>query len=419
MNNFTELPQYRISSKGTKFLRAGHTWVYADEIIEAPDAENGSLVSVFSDKDKFLGTGFLSLNSKIKIRIISDNKNDKFDDAFWKRRFEYAWQYRKAVMRLEDLNACRIIFGEADSFPGLTVDKFADILVVQILSFGIEKIKENLLTILVKVLQEDGQKISGVYERNDSELRLLEGLEKNCGWLFKPKDVIEKTIIEENGIRYSVDFTKGQKTGFFLDQKYNRQAVSALARGKRILDCFTHTGSFALNALAGGAEFVTAVDISSRALDSARKNAALNKKLHTDKKLRFVHADVFDLLTALVENKNGNDWDAVREKSPYGMIILDPPAFAKQRGYRDNGLKGYKEINTKAMQILPRGGYLATASCSHFISEADFTEMLFEAAKSVNRKLRIIEKRGQAADHPVLIGIPETWYLKFFLLQVI
>lgn len=419
MNNFNKIPQCKISSKGTKFLRAGHTWVYADEIIEVPNLENGSLVSVFSDKDTFLGTGFLSLNSKIRIRIISDNKNDTFDDAFWKRRFKYAWQYRKAVMRLEDLNACRIIFGEADSFPGLTVDKFADILVVQILSFGIEKIKENLISILVTVLEEDGQKISGVYERNDSELRLLEGLEKNCGWLFKPKDLIEEVIIEENGITYSVDFTDGQKTGFFLDQKYNRRAVSALGRGKRILECFAHTGSFALNALAGGAESVTAVDISAYALDSARKNAALNENLHADTKLRFVRADVFDLLTALVENKSGEDWDAVRENAPYDMIILDPPAFAKHRSARDNGLKGYKEINTKAMRILPRGGYLATASCSHFISEEDFTEMLFEAAKSVNRKLRIIEKRGQSADHPVLIGIPETGYLKFFLLQVI
>ncbi|AGT44353.1 class I SAM-dependent rRNA methyltransferase [Treponema pedis] len=422
MHNTENFPRFKITAKGSKFLRSGHTWVYEDEIMEAEEAANGSLVNIFSDKDKYLGTGFYSKNSKIRVRIISDNKNDKFDDAFWKRRFEYAWQYRKDVMRKEDLNSCRIIFGETDGFPGLTVDKFADILVIQVLSFGLNAIKETLISILVEVLKENGQNIAGVFERNDSELRVLEGLEEGKGWLFKYTELpssFSEVIICENGIKYSVDFINGQKTGFFLDQKYNRLAVSSLARGKRVLECFTHTGSFTLNAIAGGAEAVTAIDISASALETAKKNAALNSVLNAEEKIIFVKADVFNLLTALVENKTGTDWDTVRKNGPYDMIILDPPAFAKHRNVRDRGLKGYGEINKKAMQLLPRGGYLATASCSRFISEDDFTSMLFETAKTVNRRLRIIEKRGQSADHPVLMGQPETEYLKFFLLQVV
>lgn len=420
MNTIESFPHFKITKKGELFLKAGHNWVFEDEITESPECENGSLVSVFNDKDKFIGTGFLSLNSKIRVRIISNNKNDKFDAAFWRRRFEYAWQYRKNVMRNEDLNACRIIFGEADGFPGLTIDKFSDILVVQILSFGIDKIKHWLLLILINVLEEDGHYISGVFERNDSELRLLEGLQENKDWLFPHLVENFKSVeIFENGIKYSIDFYEGQKTGFFLDQKYNRRAASAIAQGKRVLDCFTHTGSFALNMLAGGAEFVTAVDSSEYALSVAKINAGLNPELGTKEKLKFVRADVFDLLKALVENKNGEDWNAVRDAGPYDMIILDPPAFAKQRACKTNSCKGYKEINMNAMRILPRGGYLATASCSRFINEKDFIDILVEAAKSINRRIRIIEKRGQASDHPVLLGVPETDYLKFLLVQVI
>lgn len=327
-------------------------------------------------------------------------------------------------MRFEDLNACRIIFGEADGFPGLTIDKFADILVVQVLSFGIDKIKNTLIKPLLEVLESDGVIIRGVYQRNDSGLRKLEGLEENCGWLIKPNQNSvegenEEVIIQENGINYSVDFINGQKTGFFLDQKYNRLAVAKIAHGKCVLECCTHTGSFAFNALAGGAEFVTAIDISASALECAKKNANLNKQLSVDTRLKFVRADIFDLLTALVEGRSGKDWEEVRKNGPYNFIILDPPAFAKHRDVRDNGLKGYKEINKKAIQLLPRGGYLATASCSHFVSEDDFLKMLIESAKAVNKGIRIIEKRGQSADHPILIGVPETSYLKFFLLQII
>ncbi len=286
------LPRFKITAKGTQFLRDGQLRVYADEITEFDETANGSLVTVLSDKGKYLGTGFYSLNSKIRIRIISRNKNDTFDDAFWKRRFIYAWHYRKDVMQKEDLQACRIIFGEADGFPGLTVDKFQDVLVVQVLSFGIDAIKEKLIYLLIEVLQEDGEKISGVFERNDSELRRLEGLEEGKGWLIK-KTTLSEVIICENKIKYSVDFINGQKTGFFLDQKYNRRAVSSISYGKRVLDCFTHTGAFALNAVLGGAQAVTAVDVSAYALDAARKNAALNPHLNTKGKLKFIRADVF------------------------------------------------------------------------------------------------------------------------------
>lgn len=412
------LPRFKITAKGTQFLRDGQLRVYADEITEFDETANGSLVTVLSDKGKYLGTGFYSLNSKIRIRIISRNKNDTFDDAFWKRRFIYAWHYRKDVMQKEDLQACRIIFGEADGFPGLTVDKFQDVLVVQVLSFGIDAIKEKLIYLLIEVLQEDGEKISGVFERNDSELRRLEGLEEGKGWLIK-KTILNEVIICENKIKYSVDFINGQKTGFFLDQKYNKRAVSSISYGKCVLDCFTHTGAFALNAVLGGAQAVTAVDVSAYALDAARKNAALNPHLNTKGKLKFIRADVFALLTALAENRAGTDWDAARENGPYNMIILDPPAFVKRREAKANGLSGYKKINANAMRILPRGGYLASASCSRFVSETKFLNMLFKAAQSVNRSLRIIERRGQAPDHPVLQDVPETDYLKFFLLQVV
>lgn len=402
-------PIYTVTKKAENSILSGHPWVYADELTTSPEQqpENGTLVDVLNSKGRYLGTGFLSHESKIRIRLLSRNANDTFDAAFWRRRVEYAWAYRKTVMGPEDLSCCRVIFGEADQFPGLTVDRFGDILVTQTLSYGMEQIKPVLFPILVDVLRKDGQEIRGIYERNDVALRAREGLQENKGWFTLPGEAhpeSTQTTICENGVYYTVDFENGQKTGFFLDQKYNRRAVAKIARGKRVLDCFTHTGSFALNAAFGGAEHVTAVDVSQLAVDTAKANAQRNG---LDHKMDFVCADVFDLLPSLEGKHN------------YDFIILDPPAFTKSRKTASNAMRGYKEINYRAMKLLPRGGYFATASCSHFASEEMFIKMLKSAAADAGRQLRQIEVRQQAPDHPILWNVDETNYLKFFLFQVI
>ncbi|MBQ8612392.1 MAG: class I SAM-dependent rRNA methyltransferase [Oscillospiraceae bacterium] len=403
-------PRITVTKKAEAALVAGHPWVYDAELL-ATEGEpvNGGLVDVFSTRGSWLGTGFLSQSSKIRIRVISRNANDVFDEAFWERRLRYAWEYRKSVMGPEDISCCRIIFGEADQFPGLTVDRFSDLLVTQTLSLGMEKLKDLLFPLLVRILREDGQDIRGLYERNDVALRAHEGLEQNKGWYPLPGlSIPESAVTEicENGVRYRVDVENGQKTGFFLDQKYNRRAVAKLAAGKRVLDCFTHTGSFALNAAAGGAAHVTAVDISESAVEMARANAKLNG---LDDRMDFVAENVFDLLPKL-EAAGGK---------PYDFIILDPPAFTKSRKTLQSALRGYKEINLRAMKLLPRGGYLATASCSHFADEENFKKMLRSAAKDAGVQLRQIEARQQAPDHPILWGVEETDYLKFFLFQVV
>ena len=370
--------------------------------------ENGKLVDILSKKGRYLGTGFLSEQSKIRVRLISRNANDRFDEAFWERKLRWAWDYRKSVMAEEDLDCCRVIFGEADAFPGLTVDKFHDLLSVQIMSIGMEGIKDFLLPTLVKILREDGQTIRGVYERNDVALREKEGLSQYKAWFPLEGEPIPDspvTEITENGIKYLVDVENGQKTGFFLDQKYNRQAVARLARGKTVLDCFTHTGSFALNAAKGGAKHVTAVDVSESAVEMARANVTRNG---LDDVMECVAANVFDLLPQL-------------EKEPrkYDFIILDPPAFTKSRKTVANAITGYKEINYRAMRLLPRGGYLATCSCSHFATEEKFIAMLHDAARDAGVQLRQIEARQQSCDHPILWGVDETNYLKFYLFQVV
>ncbi len=402
-------PQAQITRKGQNALGGGHPWVYDTEVAKLSGPyENGGLVDVVSDKGRYLGTGLLSEKSKIRIRLISRNANDRFDEAFWERRFHYAWEYRKAVMGEQDLSCCRVIFGEADQFPGLTVDRFGDVLVTQTLSLGIERLKPVLLPALYRVLTADGQAVRGIYERNDVAIRELEGLEQSKGWYplpgVTPPENTE-TIITENGIEYLVDFENGQKTGFFLDQKYNRQAVAKLAKGKRVLDCFTHTGSFALNAAKGGAGHVTAVDISEAAVALAWENA---KRNGLDGLMDFQAANVFDLLPTL-------------ENSPqkYDFIILDPPAFTKSRKTVESASRGYKEINLRAMKLLPRGGYLATCSCSHFMTDELFRKMLHAAARDAAVQLRQIEARQQAPDHPVLWNVPETDYLKFYLFQVV
>ena len=390
-------------------MEQGHPWIYADEVIEEQGAaENGGLADAVSEKGKYLGTGFVSRESKIRLRLLSRNANDRFDEAFWRRHVQYAWDYRKAVMG-EDLDACRVIFGEADGFPGLTVDKFHDVLVTQTISVGMERIKRVLFPSIVEILRQDGQEIRGLYERNDVAIRALEGLEQGKGWFPLPGlPTPESPVTEicENGIYYAVDVENGQKTGFFLDQKYNRLAVARLAKGRRVLDCFTHTGSFALNAAMGGAEHVTAVDVSASAIEMAKANARRNG---LDERMDFVAADVFELLPKLGE-QGGH---------PYDFIILDPPAFTKSRRTVDSAQRGYKEINLRALRLLPRGGYFATASCSHFMPSELFVKMLRSAALDAGVELRQIEARQQAPDHPILWNVPETDYLKFYLFQIV
>ncbi len=399
-------PKFIITAKGTRWVEQGHPWIYEAEIVRSEgDFENGCLVDAVSEKGKYLGTGFLSLNSKIRIRLISRNANDKFDEAFWRRRIGYAWDYRKTVMA-GDLNCCRVIFGEADGFPGLTVDKFADILVTQTLSIGMEKLKPVLFPLIAEILRADGHEISGIFERNDVKIRELEGLEQGKGWFGDAHPDSCVTEICENGVYYSVDVENGQKTGFFLDQKYNRLAVARLAKGKRVLDCFTHTGSFALNAAMGGAEHVTAVDVSESAIEMARKNAERNG---LNDRMDFIAANVFDLLPEL----------EAKGKKPFDFIILDPPAFTKSRKTVHSAERGYKEINLRALRLLPRGGYFATASCSHFMPSELFVKMLRSAALDAGVELRQIEARQQSPDHPILWNVPETDYLKFYIFQVV
>ncbi len=402
-------PKAYVTEKAEKALRAGHPWVYGEEITSLEGQyENGGLTDVFSRKNRFLGTGYINDNSKIRVRVISRNANDKFDEAFYERRIRYALEYRKTVMG-EDFSCCRLIFGEADCFPGLTVDRFGDILVTQVLSLGTEKIKDMLYRLLVKVMAEMGEKISAIYERNDVKIRLLEGMEEYKGFYRGEglkTDLSGVTEITENGIKYTVDYVNGQKTGFFLDQKYNRLAIRQIAKGKRVLDCFTHTGAFALNAAAAGAAFVNAVDISAEAVEVTRENAELNGLAGN---MEFTRADVFDLLTELY-NKGGH---------PYDFIILDPPAFTKSSSTVKNAERGYKEINLKAMKLLGRGGYLATCSCSHFMTEPLFKKMLHDAAGDAGVSLRQIEARRQSPDHPILWNVPETDYLKFYIFQVV
>ena len=404
-------PVVTITPKGEKMLVGGHVWVYADEVTALEGTpENGALVDVRSSKGKYLGTGFYNENSKIRVRVVSKNANDRFDDAFWERKLRWALDYRRTVMGDSDFSCCRLIFGEADAFPGFTVDRFGSVIVTQVLSLGIERIKDKLYAALVRLLREEfGAEISVLYERNDVAIRILEGMEQYKGFwqvegLLTDTDGI--TTITENGIVYEVDYINGQKTGFFLDQKYNRAAIAKIAKGRKVLDCFTHTGSFGLNAARGGASHVTSVDISADAIAMAKKNAESNA---LDGGMDFVCADVFELLTSMAEKGKGD----------YDFIILDPPAFTKSRDTLKNAIRGYKEINLKAMKLLPRGGYLATCSCSHFMTETYFKQMLHNAAEDAGVGLRQIEARQQSPDHPILWNVPETDYLKFFIFQIV
>ena len=389
----------RIRKGQGRSLKAGGAWIYDNEIESVNGAfENGDMVTV-EDFDGYpLGTGFINTKSKLTVRMMSRRKDTVIDNDFLEMRVRSAWDYRKAVT---DTSSCRVIFGEADFLPGIVIDKFSDVLVVESLALGIDRLKPFIVDKLRKVMAEDGITIRGVYERSDAKVRLQEGMERHKGFMGDAFDT--KVEILENGVRYMVDVEDGQKTGFFLDQKYNRQAVARLARGKTVLDCFTHTGSFALNAARGGAARVTAVDVSEFAVECARENAARNGLSQV---VDCMAANVFDLLPQL-------------QKGQYDFIILDPPAFTKSRQTTQRAMAGYKEINYRAMRLLPRGGYLATCSCSHFATEELFRKMLHAAAHDAGVQLRQIEARQQSADHPILWGVEETSYLKFYLFQVV
>ena len=400
-------PSATVTSKAERSLRGGHPWIYDAEIVSvAGDIQNGCLIDAVSTKGAYLGTGIISLSSKIRIRILSENANETFSPAFFERRLRYAVEYRLTVMG-DDFDCCRLVFGEADGLPGLTVDRYSNILVTQVLSFGMDMRREIIYGALIDVLAEYGVSVGGIYERNEAALRRLEGLTQYKGW-YEGIPHGEKTEVQitENGICYTVDFKNGQKTGFFLDQKYNRLAVSKIARGKKVLDCFTHTGSFALNAARGGAERVTGVDISETAVALAKENAAANELYGN---MDFICADIFDLLPKL-DREGGK---------PYDMIILDPPAFTKSRKTVGSAERGYKEINYRAMKLLPRGGWLATCSCSHFMKSELFEKMLISAASDAGVQLKMAQVLRQSCDHPILWNVPETDYLKFYIFQVV
>lgn len=402
-NLYTITATVRIKKGQGRTLKAGGAWIYDNEIDAITgELQNGELVSVEDFDGFFLGQGFINTNSKLTVRMLSRKKGTVIDDAFIEMRVRNAWEYRKATV---DTSSCRVIFGEADFLPGIVIDKFSDVLVVESLALGIDRLKPVIVDMLRKVLSEDGITIRGVYERSDAKVRLQEGMERYKGFIGEPFDT--KVEIAENGVRYMVDVEDGQKTGFFLDQKYNRLAVQNLCRRilpDRVLDCFTHTGSFALNAGLAGSKEVLGVDASQLAVDQASENARLNG---IGDRVHFECADVFDLLPRLEQ-----------EGQKFDVVILDPPAFTKSRNPIKNAVKGYREINLRGMKLVKDGGYLATCSCSHFMDPELFTKTIREAAGNVHKRLRQVEYRTQASDHPILWAADESYYLKFYIFQV-
>lgn len=381
-------------------LKAGGQWIFDNEIaVVMGSFLNGDLVLVRDFDGYPLGKGFINTNSKIRVRLLTRNERQEIDEDFFRMRLTNAWNYRKKV---SDTGSCRVVFGEADFLPGFIVDKFSDVLVVQSLALGIDRWKETLVRLLKEILLEDGIMIRGVYERSDAKVRLQEGMERCKGFLGDPFPTLVE--IEENGVKYQVDVEDGQKTGFFLDQKYNRLAIQRLCSGAKVLDCFTHTGSFALNAGIAGAASVLGVDASQLAVDQARINAQRNG---LSDKVKFLCEDVFELLPELEER--GEQFD---------VVILDPPAFTKSRNSVKNAVKGYREINLRAMKLVKDGGFLATCSCSHFMTYELFTQTIGQAARNVHRRLRQVEFRTQAPDHPILWAADESYYLKFYIFQV-
>ncbi len=382
-------------------LKAGGAWVYDNEIDTIKGTfKNGDVVFVQDFDGYGMGQGFINQNSKIRVRMLTRNVNRSIDDKFLKMRVSAAWNYRKDTV---DTSSCRVIFGEADFLPGIVIDKYEDVLVVQSLALGIDRFKEKIVTLLKEVLLEDGIKIRGVYERSDARERDKEGLPRVKGFIGESFDT--NVEIKENGVRYIVDVANGQKTGFFLDQKYNRLAIQRLCKGKRVLDCFTHMGTFALNAGIAGASDVTGLDISEFALQQAAENARRNGLQDT---VKFRLANVLDELPRLAD-----------AHELYDVVILDPPAFTKSREATKNAIKGYREINMKGLRLVKNGGYLATCSCSHFMTQELFSKTIREAARSVHKRLRQVEFRTQSPDHPILWAADESYYLKFYIFQVV
>lgn len=382
-------------------VKSGGLWIYDNEIASIMgNFEDGDIVIVHDFDGYPLGKGFINRHSKIRIRLMTKNVNQEVDDDFLKMRLTNAWEYRKKTV---DTNSCRIVFGEADFLPGIVIDKFSDVLVVESLALGIDCLKERIVSLLKEVLSEDGICIRGVYERSDAKVRKQEGMERIKGFIGEEFDT--NVEIVENQVRYLVDVKDGQKTGFFLDQKYNREAIRKLCKGAKVLDCFTHTGSFALNAGQAGASSVLGLDASELGVEQARKNAALNGLSDI---VKFECVDVFEKLPAL---------EAAGEK--FDVIILDPPAFTKSRNSVKNAIKGYREINLRGMKLLKDGGYLATCSCSHFMTPELFTKTIGQAAANVHKRLRQVEFRTQAPDHPILWAANESYYLKFYIFQVV
>ncbi len=390
-------------------IKAGGAWIYDNEIDRiSGEYENGDIVRV-EDFDGYpMGRGFINTASKITIRMMTRDPKQQVDDQLIRKRVERAWEYRKAV---SDISSCRVIFGEADFLPGLVIDKYEDVLVVESLALGIDRFKLRIIELLKEVMGNDGISIRGVYERSDAKVRLKEGMERFKGFIGDAFDT--NVIITENGVRYNVDIEDGQKTGFFLDQKGNRMAMQQLVgrmkqggESVEVLDCFTHTGSFALNAALGGADRVTAVDISEHAIETARKNAELNG---LSDRVEFITADILDLLPRLCD-----------EGKKYDVVILDPPAFTKSRNKVKEAAKGYREINIRGMKLVRDGGYLATCSCSHFMDYEGFTAVIAQAARAAHKRLRQVEYRTQAPDHPILwAGDESSYYLKFYIFQVV
>ena len=382
-------------------LKQGGAWIFDNEIASILGAyENGDIVLVRDFDGYPMGRGFINEHSKIRIRMMTRNIDQEIDEEFLRKRVQDAWEYRKKVT---DTSSCRLIFGEADFLPGLVVDKYEDVLVVESLALGIDRMKENIVGLLKETLAKDGIMIRGVYERSDAKVRLKEGLPRVKGFIGEPFDT--NVEIVENGVKYQVDVKDGQKTGFFLDQKYNRKAIQHLCKDAKVLDCFTHTGSFALNAGYGGAKEVTGVDASELAVEQAILNSKLNGM---EDRVKFICRDVFELLPELEEK--GEKFD---------VVILDPPAFTKSRNSVKNAVKGYREINLRAMKLVRDGGFLATCSCSHFMTYELFTQTIHQAARNVHKRLRQVEYRTQAPDHPILWAAEESYYLKFYVFQVV
>ncbi len=381
-------------------IKAGGMWIFDNEIDSVMgNFEDGDIVLVHDFDGYPMGKGYINRHSKIRVRLLTRKTDVEIDEEFFRMRLKNAWEYRKKTV---DTSSCRIVFGEADFLPGIVIDKFSDVLVVQSLALGIDRYKELLINLLKDILEEDGFGIRGVYERSDAKVRRQEGMELRKGFIGGEFDTDVEIV--ENGVRYIVDVKDGQKTGFFLDQKYNRLAVQKLCKGAKVLDCFTHTGSFALNAGIAGAAEVTGVDASELAVAQARENAELNG---LQDRVKFICEDVFELLPEL--EKKGEKFD---------VVILDPPAFTKSRNSIKNAAKGYREINLRAMKLVKDGGYLATCSCSHFMSYELFTKTINQAAHNVHKRLRQVEFRTQALDHPILWAADESYYLKFYIFQV-